>query len=156
MKPAISYFRTPAVAFIAAVGLAFAVGGPGLAFTVAVLAVLEVSLSFDNAVVNAKILQAWPDAWRKMFLGVGIIVAVFGMRLLFPVLVVSAAAQLSPPDVLNMALNMPQNYAATLQSVHPLVAAFGGTFLLLVALEYFFDQEKDVDWIAPIEAGLFH
>ena len=61
---------------------------------VAVLIVLEVSLSFDNAVVNAKVLRRMSPLWRKLFLYVGIFIAVFGMRLLLPIVLVSVTALL--------------------------------------------------------------
>ena len=61
-----------------------------------ILIVLEISLSFDNAVVNAKVLERMSEFWRKMFLTVGILIAVFGMRLIFPFLLVSASAGISP------------------------------------------------------------
>ena len=46
-----------------------------------ILGVLEISLSFDNAVVNAKVLNRMHPIWQKLFLTVGILIAVFGMRL---------------------------------------------------------------------------
>jgi hypothetical protein len=146
-----SYFLLPALAFVVAVGLAGLSGGAALAATVAVLAVLEVSLSFDNAVVNAKVLGGWDDRWRKLFLGAGIIVAVFGMRFAFPILIVSVTGGMSPQASLDLALHQPAQYAAVLTSKEHLIAAFGGSFLMLVALEYFLDQEKDSHWLAPLE-----
>ena len=38
-----------------------------------ILAVMEVSLSFDNAVVNAAVLRDWNAFWQKLFLTVGIV-----------------------------------------------------------------------------------
>jgi hypothetical protein len=73
----------------------------------AVLGVLEVSLSFDNAVVNASVLRHWNEFWRKLFLTVGILVAVFGMRLMFPLLIVSVATGLGLLDVWHMATTTP-------------------------------------------------
>ncbi|MFX8569929.1 DUF475 domain-containing protein, partial [Acinetobacter baumannii] len=60
----------------------------------ALLAVMEVSLSFDNAVVNASVLRGWDHFWKMIFLTVGILIAVFGMRLIFPVLIVSMTADM--------------------------------------------------------------
>src|SRR5450830_331533 len=110
-------------------------GGAGLLqalWIAAVLGVLEVSLSFDNAVVNATVLRNWNPFWQKLFLTVGIIVAVFGMRLLFPLLIVAFATGLGLVDVWNMALNTPDIYSAHLSGAHAQVASFGGAFLLLV------------------------
>jgi hypothetical protein len=117
----------------------------------AVLGVLEVSLSFDNAVVNAGVLRNWNAFWQRLFLTVGILVAVFGMRLLFPLLIVSIATGLGLVDVWHMALNSPDEYARNLTSKHAEVAAFGGAFLLLVFLNFLFDEEKELHWLGWIE-----
>jgi hypothetical protein len=120
----------------------------------AVLGVLEVSLSFDNAVVNASVLRHWDAFWRKLFLTVGILVAVFGMRLVFPLLIVSVATGLGMLDVWHMALATPDEYARHLTDNHAEVAAFGGAFLLLVFLNFLFDEEKELHWLGWIEAKL--
>jgi hypothetical protein len=117
----------------------------------AVLGVLEVSLSFDNAVVNATVLRNWNPFWQKLFLTVGIVVAVFGMRLLFPLLIVSVATGLGLVDVWHMAIDTPAEYARNLSSKHAEVAAFGGAFLLLVFLNFLFDEEKELHWLGWIE-----
>jgi hypothetical protein len=123
-------------------------------FIASILAVMEVSLSFDNAVVNASVLRNWNDLWQKLFLTVGIIVAVFGMRLVFPILIVSIATGLGLVDVMNMALNTPEEYSKHLTANHAQVAAFGGSFLLLVFLNFLFDQEKELHWLGWIEEKL--
>lgn len=123
-------------------------------FVVSILAVMEVSLSFDNAVVNASVLRTWDPFWQKLFLTVGIVVAVFGMRLVFPILIVSIATGLGLVDVMTMALNNPQEYSQHLTANHAQVAAFGGSFLLLVFLNFLFDQEKDLHWLGWVEEKL--
>jgi predicted tellurium resistance membrane protein TerC len=120
----------------------------------AILAVMEVSLSFDNAVVNASVLKTWDPFWKKLFLGVGIIIAVFGMRLLFPLVIVAVAADLGMMDVWNMALQNPKEYSMHLTNHHAEVAAFGGMFLLLVFLNFLFDDEKEHHWLGHFEAKL--
>jgi uncharacterized protein len=117
----------------------------------AVLGVLEVSLSFDNAVVNASVLRHWNAFWQRLFLTVGIIVAVFGMRLLFPLLIVSVATGLGLVDVWHMAIQTPEVYARNLTAKHAEVAAFGGAFLLLVFLNFLFDEDKELHWLGWIE-----
>lgn len=116
-----------------------------------ILGVMEVSLSFDNAVVNAGILKTWNERWQKLFLGLGIIVAVFGMRLVFPLLIVAVATDISMIDAWKMAINSPDEYAQKLTAHHAEVSAFGGMFLLLVFLNFLFDAEKDTHWIKPLE-----
>jgi hypothetical protein len=117
----------------------------------AVLGVLEVSLSFDNAVVNATVLRNWNAFWRKLFLTVGILVAVFGMRLVFPLVIVAAATGLGMVDVWNMAINTPAEYARHLTEHHAEVSVFGGAFLLLVFLNFLFNDDKELHWLGRIE-----
>jgi hypothetical protein len=112
---------------------------------------MEVSLSFDNAVVNASILKDMDEKWQKLFLTVGILIAVFGMRLVFPIVIVAVATGLGAVDVMAMALNNPQEYAMHLTESHAAIAAFGGMFLLLVFFDFMFDNEKDVHWLAIFE-----
>ncbi len=149
---------------VGAVCLAFAAwwgfdhGGINAAITAlgitAILAVMEVSLSFDNAVVNASVLKTWDPFWQKLFLGVGIIVAVFGMRLLFPLVIVAQAADLGLMEVWNLALHDPKTYSMHLTNHHAEVAAFGGMFLLLVFLNFLLDDEKEMHWLGHIEQKL--
>ncbi|HEX8787017.1 MAG TPA: DUF475 domain-containing protein [Telluria sp.] len=113
----------------------------------AVLGVLEISLSFDNAVVNATVLRNWNAFWRRLFLTVGMLVAVVGMRLLFPLLIVAIATGLGLLDVWHMAIATPDVYARHLSARHAEVAAFGGAFLLLVFLNFLFDEEKELHWL---------
>ena len=116
-----------------------------------VLGIMEVSLSFDNAVVNASVLRHWNEFWQKLFLTVGILVAVFGMRLLFPLVIVSVATGLGLMDVWTMATTTPDIYAKHLTDNHAQVAAFGGAFLLLVFLNFLFDDEKELHWLGWAE-----
>jgi hypothetical protein len=120
----------------------------------AILGVMEVSLSFDNAVVNASVLKTWDAYWQKLFLGVGIIVAVFGMRLLFPLVIVAQAADLGMLEVWNLALSDPKAYSQHLTNHHAEVAAFGGMFLLLVFLNFLLDDEKEMHWLGHFEQKL--
>jgi hypothetical protein len=115
---------------------------------------MEVSLSFDNAVVNASVLKTWDAFWKKLFLGVGIIIAVFGMRLLFPLVIVAVAADISLAEVWTLALNDPKAYSTHLTNHHAEVAAFGGAFLLLVFLNFLLDHEKETHWLGNVEKKL--
>ncbi|AYO55992.1 DUF475 domain-containing protein [Acinetobacter wuhouensis] len=120
----------------------------------AILAVMEVSLSFDNAVVNASVLRNWDHFWKMIFLTVGILIAVFGMRLVFPVVIVAVTADMGMMDVVRMALNNPIEYSAKLMAHHAEIAAFGGSFLLLVFLNFFLDEGKDTHWFRWLEKRL--
>lgn len=127
--------------------------GAGLVsvFIVLVLSILEVSLSFDNAVINAIKLQKMNEKWRSRFLTWGILIAVFGMRFLFPVLVVAVFAQISLFEVARIAFTDASKYSYYLQQTHSSIVTFGGTFLMMLSLDYFFDDEKDVHWIKDLE-----
>ncbi|WP_250281153.1 MULTISPECIES: DUF475 domain-containing protein [unclassified Frankia] len=139
---------------VVGVALAGVLGGPETAAIVAILAVLEISLSFDNAVINATILRRMNEFWQRIFLTVGILIAVFGMRLLFPIVIVALTAHLGPIEVFDLALNNPDEYAARLHDAHPAIAAFGGIFLFMIFLDFMFDPERDVQWLRWIEEPL--
>ncbi|MDS9466162.1 DUF475 domain-containing protein [Paracoccus sp. MBLB3053] len=163
MKSTLRYMTWPFI--LTGVGLALAgligwqysgtVSGTLTFFMIAaVLAVLEISLSFDNAIVNANKLKQMTPLWQHRFLTWGIVIAVFGMRVIFPLLVVVIAARLGPIEALRLAATQPVEYARIIHEAHLPIAGFGGAFLMLVALNYFFDQSKEVDWIAGIERAL--
>ncbi|WP_416908788.1 MAG: DUF475 domain-containing protein [Polymorphobacter sp.] len=119
-----------------------------------VLSVLEVSLSFDNAVVNATVLKDMDPVWQRRFLTWGIIIAVFGMRIVFPVLIVAIAGQLGPVEAVQLSLNDPERYAAIVTDAHESIMGFGGAFLMLVGMKFFFNADKKHDWIGVIERPL--
>jgi len=145
---------------VAAVGLAlgFLYGGAtGLALT-AILAILEVSLSFDNAVVNATVLVRLNPFWQKIFLTVGVAIAVFGMRLVFPLLIVGVTAKLTPVEAFRLALEKGDpdtkgTYGYLLHQAHPAIAAFGGAFLLLIFFEFVL-EERELTWLTWLERPL--
>lgn len=119
-----------------------------------ILAALELSLSFDNAVVNASVLKTWDAFWQGLFLTVGIVIAVFGMRLVFPLVIVAQAADLGMLEVWNLAVSNPKAFSVHLINHHAEVAAFGGVFLLLVFLNFIFDEKKEMHWLGNIEEKL--
>jgi uncharacterized protein len=121
---------------------------------IVVLSILEVSLSFDNAVVNAAVLQEMDEVWQQRFLTWGMVIAVFGMRIVFPLAIVAIAAGLGPLAALDLSLNDPRQYEAIVSSAHVGIAGFGGAFLAMVGLSFFFDGDKDVHWIEWLEAKL--
>ncbi|MFC5180853.1 DUF475 domain-containing protein [Actinomadura harenae] len=133
--------------------VALAYQGPGALALVAILAVLEISLSFDNAVVNAKVLDRMSPFWQKIFLTVGIAVAVFGMRLLFPLVIVALTAKLSPMRAFDLALSEPHRYETIMRDAYPMIAGFGGAFLLMLFLNWVF-EERELRWLGPPERFL--
>ncbi|CAM4098102.1 integral membrane protein, YkoY family [Mycobacterium basiliense] len=147
---------------VAAFSIGYWHGGPTALFLLAVLAVLEVSLSFDNAIINATILKQMSRFWQQMFLTIGILIAVFGMRLVFPLGLVWATAGLNPVHAMNLALHPPPDgaqefpdgspsYTTLIAAAHPQIAAFGGMFLLTLFLDFVFN-ERDIKWLKWIEA----
>jgi len=121
-------------------------------FICLVLGILEFSLSFDNSIINARILRDMSHKWQKRFLSWGIIIAVFGMRIIFPLVIVAVAAWMDPISAIKLAIFSPDIYAAIMADAHTGIAAFGGTFLLMVGMKFFFDKEKDLHWVRVIES----
>lgn len=142
-KKAISYFYGSFASYFLAIPIAYFIGGVSAVVVMSILAVLETSLSLDNAVVNATVLNIWNHKWRQLFLVVGLPIAVFGMRLVFPILIVSLTTGMGMVETILLAVQDPNAYAAHLTATHHEVAAFGGTFLFMVAFEYFFDGGHD-------------
>lgn len=151
MNNIIHHFRGSIAFSLVAMMAGYALGGLAAAATVGFLVVLETSLSFDNAVVNAGILRNWDDKWRRRFLIWGMLVAVFGMRLLFPVLIVALAAGVGPLAAVDLAMNRPDEYARVLTGAHHQIAAFGGAFLMMVFLKFFVAHNKTHHWLEWIE-----
>ena len=142
----------------AALVTAFFYGGIEALILCAILGVLEISLSFDNAVVNARILEKMSPFWQKMFLTVGILIAVVGMRIVFPLVIVGVTASMNPIEALRLALEkgdpeQPGTYGYLLHEAHPQIAAFGGMFLLMIFLDFMF-EDRDIRWLRWIEAPL--
>jgi hypothetical protein len=134
--------------------MAFFYGIEGGLVATTVLAILEISVSFDNAVVNATLLENMNEKQRKWFLVWGMVIAVAFMRLLFPILIVSVTAWISPLEALHLAIAKPAEYAAHVQSAHITIAGFGGAFLMMLFAEQFIDEEKDEHWVGFIETKL--
>lgn len=147
-------FGVTAAGLVAA-GLLWGWEGFGI---VLILSILEISLSFDNAVVNATVLKRMNPYWQKIFLTIGILIAVFGMRLVFPLLVVGLTAHLNPATVIELALNKGQEhnghtYGEYLELANPAIAAFGGIFLLMIFLDFIL-EEKEFNWLGWLERPL--
>lgn len=136
------------VAAIVGVGYGISIKAMFLMFA---LIIIELTFSFENAIINAKILQKLSHFWQNIFLTVGIIIAVFGMRIVFPIAIVALTAGLGWREVLDLALNHPDTYSDKLHDAHPLIASFGGAFLLTLALSFFADKSRSVHWFAGFE-----
>jgi hypothetical protein len=110
------------------------------------------------------VLERMSDFWQKIFLTIGIVIAVFGMRLLLPLVIVWAAAGLPPVEAFQLAMNPPPDdaayfpdgspsYETLLTDAHPLIASFGGMFLLMLFLSWLF-EEREHTWLGWLEKPL--
>ncbi|MES2630889.1 MAG: DUF475 domain-containing protein [Patescibacteria group bacterium] len=151
-------FRWSIVLTVASLIAAYLYGSWEALFLCIMLAILEISLSFDNAVLNATVLKRMSEFWQKIFLTIGIFIAVFGMRLLFPLLIVGIVANLNPVEAIQLAMEKgdpetPGTYGYILNEAHPQIAAFGGMFLLMLFLNFIFKDRK-IKWLHWLEAPL--
>ena len=122
--------------------------------TVLALTALEVTLSADNAVINSRVLITMSPFWQKLFLTVGIFTAVFVVRFALPILIVMLTSGLGFGEVYNLIVYDPVGYAEHLHESEVLINSFGGTFLLMVALCFFLDKNKEHHWFTPLERPL--
>ncbi|MBF6213558.1 DUF475 domain-containing protein [Nocardia puris] len=157
-------FGLSGVVTVVSLVIAFLYGGPTALFLCAILGILEVSLSFDNAVINATVLRRMSEFWQRIFLTIGILIAVFGMRLVFPLAIVWVTAGLDPIRAFDLALNPPAgdaayfpdgspSYETLITDAHPQIAAFGGMFLALLFLNFIF-EDREITWLSFIERPL--
>ncbi|ROS79166.1 DUF475 domain-containing protein [Cellulomonas sp. PhB143] len=153
------FFRWDALVLVLALVVAYLYEGWTAVTLAIILIVVEVVFSFDNAAVNAKYLARLNPFWQRMFLTVGILIAVFGMRLVFPFVIVSVSGHISPGEAFTLALEKgdptePGTYGYILNEAHPTIAAFGGIFLLMLFLDFVFDAEREVTWLSWVERPL--
>lgn len=149
-----SHYRVvAALTIIALVGVGWSLGTSAF-FIAALLIVLEVVFSFDNAIINARILTRLSPIWRRLFLTLGLLIAAFGLRFLLPIFIVALGAHQPVLTVLDAALHRPEWYAQKVTQAHPLIASFGGMFLLLVFLDFMLNATREVHWLAIVERPL--
>jgi hypothetical protein len=148
------YFGTSGVLTIAAVIVAWATLGPAAAVSTLILIAIEIAFSFDNAIINAKVLGRLSPTWQRLFLTIGMVVAIVGMRFVFPILIVMTTAGLGWGEVLDEALHKPGLYGQHLSQAHASIAAFGGAFLLTLTLYFLLDDARQDLWLDKIERPL--
>jgi len=147
-------FLAPTLVSFVALGAVFLWGGVGALLLAIALVVLEITLSFDNAVVNAKVLKEMSALWQRRFLTWGILISVVGTRFFLPIIIVSIVAMVSPIAITLLAFTDPVEYTRLLTGAEASIKAFGGAFLLMVSLKFFFDIGKTIHWIAVVERHL--
>ena len=162
-RSSLSYLKWPLITTVIGLGLTAWLGWATegtwagvISFLIvgAVLAALEIALSFDNAIVNANKLVEMTPVWRQRFLTWGILIAVFGMRIIFPLAIVAIFAWINPLSAIHLALSNPNEYSHIIGHAHGPISAFGGTFLMMVALKFFIDEDKSIDWLEVLEKRL--
>src|ERR1019366_6230409 len=104
--------------------------------------------------INSKVLRRMSRYWQALFLTFCIFFAVFVVRFALPIFIVMISRGHGFGNVLTMALHKPTEYALTLHSAAPLINAFGGTFLLMIGINYFMDRDKDIHWLKRTEKWL--
>ena len=145
------FSATATVVIMAAVAVGI---GPAGLVSALILTVLEITFSFDNAVVNAKLLGHMSPWWQRFFMTFGIFIAVFVVRFALPIFIVAMTSGLGFFEVVTLAVNDPTTYSNELHKAAPAIDSFGGVFLLMIAVAFFFDEAKDVHWLAWIEHKL--
>lgn len=120
---------------------------------VLVLIALEITFSVDNAVINTRILQRMSYRWQQAFLTVGIFIAVFLVRIALPLYIVVLASGLGLGTVVDLALNHPEEYGHKLEDAHAIIGSFGGIFLIMIFLDFFFARRK-TKWLVKLETIL--
>lgn len=162
-RSSLSYLKWPLITTVIGLGLSgwlgwatkgTASGVVSFLIVGTMLAALEIALSFDNAIVNANKLEEMTPVWQRRFLTWGILIAVFGMRIIFPLAIVAIFAWVNPFEAMQMALSDQEEYSRIMGQAHGPISAFGGTFLMMVALKFFIDEDKSIDWISSIERQL--
>lgn len=123
-------------------------------FLVIVLSLLEITLSADNAVVNSRVLVKMSPFWQKLFMTVGILIAVFAVRFALPIALVAAVTPLGGLEVLKLAIDDPDTYGHYLHDIAPVINGFGGIFLLMVALFFFAESGRQHFWLKKPEKFL--
>ncbi len=112
MDSLLKYYKGSFAPTAFCMAMAYWFAGINGAILALVLSVLEVSVSLDNAVVNAKILQDMDDKWRRRFLTWGMLFSVFFVRILFPILIVWATSAMTLGQSFMLPFQDADKYAA--------------------------------------------
>lgn len=136
--------------------LAFWWGGFAALSLILMLSALEISISFDNAMLNAKVLHKMNPLWQARFLTWGILIAVFGVRLLLPIFIVSLITDLGFITILTLAIEDPKSYSEHLTQAHVALSSFGGMFLFMVFLSFLFNTQRSIYWLGLFEKKMSH
>ncbi len=148
------YFKSSLIITFFGLLAAFLWGGLSALFLTLMLSILEISISFDNAIVQVGRLKSLNTVWQKRFLTWGIFIAVFVVRMLLPLCIVAFLTHLNIIDILCLAFKDPIRYSHHLTQAKPAISSFGGIFLGLVFLSFLFDKNKSIHWLGHLERKL--
>lgn len=110
---------------------------------VAGLALFEVVVSIDNAVINASVLATMSQRARRWFLIWGLLFAVFAVRGLLPLLIIWATnPSLGPIGALTATFSNDPHVAETIEQSAPILLMGGGVFLLFLFFHWIFLEDK--------------
>jgi hypothetical protein len=111
--------------------------------TIAGLVLFETITSLDNAIINAEVLSTMAAWARRWFLTWGLLIAVFGIRLLLPWLIVwLSTPSLGPWGALTATFSSDPMVAAAIEESAPILLMGGGTFLIFLFFHWLFLEEK--------------
>lgn len=144
-------FKTSIFISLLGLGLAFVWGGFQALFLALTLSLLEIGISFDNAILNAATLKHMTTQWQQRFLFWGILIAVFIVRLWLPVFMVAVQSDQTMLSMLILGLEHPEQYAALVNKTKPVLFSFGGLFILLVFLDFLFKPTTHERWFKRLE-----
>jgi len=115
-----------------------------LVLTVSGLALFEIIISIDNAIINAEVLSTMTEKGKKWFLFWGILIAVFLVRGLLPWLIV----WISTPNLgflgsFTASFSSDPSVIKAIQDSAPVLLVGGGTFLVFLFFHWLFLEHKN-------------
>ncbi|SDH16984.1 DUF475 domain-containing protein [Agrococcus jejuensis] len=155
MRSTVRLLLPPASLTLVAASAAAVLLGPEVALALLMLVALEIAMAADSSVPMAGVAGRIDSPARRVFLSLGLVVAVVVTRLLLPPLAV-ATDDGDPGDAVVDAVTEPQAFAADLLEVRPAIAAFGAVFVWMVFCEYLFNTDRlpRRPWMGRIEGAL--
>lgn len=152
------YYKFPVVSTILGLLLAAwygvsndAIGLYNALYITITLGIVEISFSFENSILSAKYVGQLSPFWQKIFLTMGILIAVFVVRTLFPILIVSLTTGLGLMETVDLALNDKPTYANHVTNAGQMIAAFGGFFLFILYTSFIYNHERELHWFGWLE-----
>jgi hypothetical protein len=111
--------------------------------TVLGLALFEIITSVDNAIINADVLVTMKENYRKWFLFMGIIIAVFLVRGLLPWSIVWASnPKIGALGALIASFSSDPSILQAIESSSPILLIASGTYLIFLFLHWWFIEPK--------------